>query len=205
MDIKDLYVKIPINHTIYIVNKLLKNNRIDECIITEFMCTLRMITNQNYFQYEGKFYKPNSGVAMRSPLSGILAEIFLQDLEQHRIKHLLEGGNIIYYNRYVDDIFIIYNQAKITPHTLTEHFNAQHEDLHFTINEELNNQITYLDLNLTNGQGQLEMEVYRKPTATDVTITKSLVTQKSINYRRTEVGYTDSWLCHSVKETDKGN
>jgi hypothetical protein len=76
------------------------------------MCTLRMITNQSYFQYEGKFYKPNTGVAMGSSLSGILAEIFLQNLEQHRIKHLLEDGNIIYYNRYVDDIFIIYNQAK---------------------------------------------------------------------------------------------
>jgi hypothetical protein len=44
------------------------------------MFTLRMITNQNYFQYEGKFYKPNSGVGMVSPLSGILSEIFLQDL-----------------------------------------------------------------------------------------------------------------------------
>jgi hypothetical protein len=170
MDIKGLYVNIPINHTLNIVNKLLKNNRVDECIIRELMFTLRIITNQNYFQYEGNFYKPNSAIAMGSPLSGILAEIFLQDLEQHRIKHLLEGGTITYYNRYVDDIFIIYNQTKITPQTLTEHFNAQHKDLQFTRNEEINNQITYLDLNLTNRQGQLEMEVYRKPTATDVTI-----------------------------------
>jgi hypothetical protein len=58
-----------------------------------------MITNQNYLQYDGKFYKTNSGIAMGSLLSGILAEIFLQDLEQHRIKHSLEGGHIIYYNR----------------------------------------------------------------------------------------------------------
>jgi hypothetical protein len=136
------------------------------------MFTLRMITNQNYFEYEGKFYKPNLGVAMGSPLSGILAEIFLQDLEQHRIKRLLECDNITYYNRYIDDFFIIYNQTKITPHTITEHFNAQHKELQFTINEELNNQITHLDLNLTNRQGQIEMEVFGKPTATDVKINK---------------------------------
>jgi hypothetical protein len=67
------------------------------------------------------------GVAMGSPLSGMLAEIFLQDLEQHRIKHLLEDGNIIYYNRYVDDIFIIYNQTKINPQIITEHFNVEHK------------------------------------------------------------------------------
>jgi hypothetical protein len=62
---------------------------------------------------------------MGSPLSGVLAEIFLQDLEQHRIKHLLEGGRITHYNRYVDDIFIIYNQTKITPQNQIEHFNEQ--------------------------------------------------------------------------------
>jgi hypothetical protein len=83
---------------------------------------------------------------------------------------MLEGENIIYYKRYVDDIFIVYNQTKITPQSLFEQFNAQHKDLQFTINEEVNNQIACLDLNLIDNQGQLEMEVYRKPTATDITI-----------------------------------
>jgi hypothetical protein len=109
MDIKDLYVKIPVNIALNTVNKLLKHYWTDECTRKELLLALRLITNQNYFQYEGKFYKSNTGVAMGSPLSGMLAEIFLQDLEQHRIKHLLEDGNIIYYNRYIDDIFIIYN------------------------------------------------------------------------------------------------
>jgi hypothetical protein len=84
---------------------------------------LKMIMNQNYFQYEGKFYKPTSGVAMASTLSSITAEIFLQDLEQNRLKHLLEGQQIEYYDRHVDDIFII------TLQTILEQFNAQHRDL----------------------------------------------------------------------------
>jgi hypothetical protein len=115
-----------------------------------------MITNQNYFQYEGKYYKPTTGVAMGSPLSGILAEIFLQDLEQNRLKHLLEDKKIVYYNRYVDDIFIIYDQRKITPQTILEDFNIQHKDVNFTINNETNDQITYPDLNLTNKRGQIK-------------------------------------------------
>jgi hypothetical protein len=112
---------------------------------------------------------------MGSPLSGMLVEIFLQDLEQQRIKHLLEDGNVIYYNRYIDDIIMImiYNQTKINPKIISEQFNVQHKDLHFTINDELNNQINYLDLNLINKQGQIEMEIYRKPTATDITINKN--------------------------------
>jgi hypothetical protein len=128
-----------------------------------------MIMEQNCFQYEGNFYKPASGVAIGSPLSSILAEI-LQDLEQSRIKYLLKDGKGIMYNRYVDDIFILSNQTKITPQTICEQFNVQHKDLYFTVNKEMDNQIAYLDLNLINKQGQLEVEVYKKPTTTDITI-----------------------------------
>jgi hypothetical protein len=150
MDIKGLYVNIPINYTHNIVNKLLKNNRVDKCILKEIMSVLMMIMNQNYFQYDDKFYKPKSGVALGSPLSSTMAEIFPQDLEQNRIKHLLEGGKIVHYNKYVDDIFIIDNQTKTTPQSLFEQFNAQHKDLQLTINKEVNNQIAYLDVNLIN-------------------------------------------------------
>jgi hypothetical protein len=45
------------------------------------MSILKMIMNQNCFQYEGKFDEPTLDVAMGSPLSRIIAEIFLQDLE----------------------------------------------------------------------------------------------------------------------------
>jgi hypothetical protein len=59
MDINYICVKVPINYTPKITNKLLKNNRIDEYIIREIMSILKMIMNQNYFQYDGKFYKPS--------------------------------------------------------------------------------------------------------------------------------------------------
>jgi hypothetical protein len=52
------------------------------------------------------------------------------------------------------------------------------KDLKFTINEETDSQITYLDLNLTNKRGKIEMEVYRKPTTTDVTINNTLCYHK---------------------------
>jgi hypothetical protein len=106
---------------------------------------------------------------MGSPLSGILAKIFLQEIEQKRIKHLLEDGKIIYYNIYVDDIILIYDQTKINPQIINTEFNRQHRELHFTINEGLHNQINYLDLNLINKQGHIEMEIYRKQTAKDPT------------------------------------
>jgi hypothetical protein len=141
MDIKDLCVKIQINYTLNIANILLKNNRADEYSMREIMSILKMIMNQNYFQYDRKFYKPKLGVAMGTPLSSTMAEIFLQDLEKNRIKHLLEDEKIIYCNRYVDNIIIICIQTKITPQSLFEQFNVQHKDLQFTINEEVNTEV----------------------------------------------------------------
>jgi hypothetical protein len=120
VDIKDLYVKIPNNCILSVT----ENNCIDEYIIREIISVLKMIMNQNYFQYDSKCYKPESSVTMGSPLSNTMAEIFLQDLEQNRIKHFLEDEKIIYYNSYIDDIFMIYNQRKLTSQSLFKQFNA---------------------------------------------------------------------------------
>jgi hypothetical protein len=82
----------------------------------------------------------------------------------------LERKKIVYYNRYVDDIFIIHNQTKTNPQTILEQLNAQHRDVQSTTNEETENQTAYIGLNLVHKRGHIEMEVYRKPAATDVTI-----------------------------------
>jgi hypothetical protein len=139
----------------------------------ELINILETILHQNYFQYNGNFYKPKTGIAMGSPLSGIIAEIFIQHLEQQILKHTLERQAIIYYTRYVDDIFIIYNHDKITPKQILEHFNKQHKALQFTLTEENKRQISYLDLNITIKLGTVGIYIYRKPTTTDVTISNT--------------------------------
>jgi hypothetical protein len=42
-------------------------NRVEEENRKEINVILKMIANQNYFQYKEKFYKPAMGVAMGSP------------------------------------------------------------------------------------------------------------------------------------------
>jgi hypothetical protein len=172
LDITYLYVNIPIDDTINMTKQLLKGNNTDDQHIKEVINILKTILNQNYFQYNRKFYKPKTGITMGCPLSGTIAEIFIQHLEQQTLKHTLESQAIIYYTRYVDDIFIIYNQNKITPEQILEQFNKQHKALQFTITEE-NKQIPYLDLNITNKLGTVGIGIYRKPTMTDIVISNS--------------------------------
>ena len=51
---------------------------------------------------------------MGSPLSGTLAELFLQYLEKSYIKHWINSKEICFYTRYVDDILIIYDANRTT-------------------------------------------------------------------------------------------
>jgi hypothetical protein len=81
LDIKDLYVNIPINETIHLTTKLLNDNGTNTQDTKDLINILRTTLHQNYFQYNNTFYKPKTGIAMGSLLSGIVAEI-LERTEQ---------------------------------------------------------------------------------------------------------------------------
>jgi hypothetical protein len=77
----------------------------------------------------------------------------------------------MYYDRLVDDMFMIYNQKKKnTQESISGQLNKQNKALHFTITEEKNKQISYLDVNTLNRQGTIELDISRKPTITNITI-----------------------------------
>jgi len=89
LDIKDLYVKIPIQETLQIArSQLLKHN--DRTFMYQLCPLLETILNQKYFTYQNQIYRPTKGVAMGSPISGLVAEILLQSLERTHIKTLLD-------------------------------------------------------------------------------------------------------------------
>ena len=75
--------------------------------------TIQNTVPQNYFVFQDKIYHTNKGVAMRSPISSTIAEIFIQHYENTHLKHILDVNNI----RYVDDILIIYENNKETKYT----------------------------------------------------------------------------------------
>jgi len=69
---------------------------------------------QNYFQYNDQFFKPAKGIAMGSPISSTIAEIYLQHIENEYIKQWLDSKEICYYKRYMDDIIIYTTRTKHT-------------------------------------------------------------------------------------------
>jgi hypothetical protein len=104
--IKDLYVNIPITETINIIKeKLLQNN--NPQIMHQILALLKVVLAQNYFTFQQRIYQPEQGISMGSPISGLIAEIFLKYYVDANIKHLLDTKSIAFYTRYVGDVFHI--------------------------------------------------------------------------------------------------
>ncbi|GFG31147.1 hypothetical protein Cfor_10730 [Coptotermes formosanus] len=125
---------------------------------------------QNYFLFDNKFFQPSKDVAMGSPILGLVAETFLQFYKHPIVKGNLENNNIIFYNRYVDNILIIFDDHKITTDRILSYMNSIHKHLISKLTNEENETISFLDLPITRNQDELNINIFQKPTTTDTTI-----------------------------------
>jgi hypothetical protein len=81
-----------------------------------------------------------------APTSAILTETFMQYLEHTTIVDILMKYQIIDYYRYVDDILIIYIAQTTNISNALNEFNRIHPNIKFTMEEEQDNKINYLDI-----------------------------------------------------------
>jgi len=97
LDVKDLCVNIPIRETTDITRtQLITNNDIQTT--NQIITLLEIILGQNYFCFQGQIYQLDKGMAMGSPISGTIAEIFLQQLEKnsHEASYSLQELNLLH-------------------------------------------------------------------------------------------------------------
>jgi len=95
LDIKDLYVNLPIQGIIQAAKFWLNKNINDMVLIKQTLHMLQTIMKQNYFQYNDKFFQPERGIAMGSPISSTMAEVYLEYIEETYMKQWLDSKEII--------------------------------------------------------------------------------------------------------------
>jgi hypothetical protein len=97
------------------------------------------ITSQNYFTHNGSILIQQDGLTMGAPSSGLISELFLQQIEHLHLTHLQTKLKIIEYFRYVDDVLLIYDSNHADIQTILREFNALHQNLDFTAETETDN------------------------------------------------------------------
>ena len=116
---------------------------------------------RNIFFYSiENFYDQIDGVATRSPLAPVLANLFMGYKEKLWIENF-QGTLVFYYRRYVNDIFSVFNNS-FEAKEFFNYINTTHSKIKFTIETEVNKIIPFLDVLVYNSQNILKTSTYHK-------------------------------------------
>ena len=118
--------------------------------------------------FEGRVYQQVHGTAMGSPVSVVVANLVMEDIERRALATFHTPPR--FWRRYVDDT------CAALPHDLVdpfhEHLNSIDPHIQFTVERESRGQLTFLDVLLTREEdGTISTEVYRKPAHMDQYLT----------------------------------
>ena len=114
LDVDITFTNIPLKETIEIcANELFKESEtVAGLSKTEFKELLSLVTKDSHFIFNGTLYKQINGVDMGSPLGLNLANVLLVCHEKNWLEHCSVEYRPLYYRRYVDDIFVLFNSGE---------------------------------------------------------------------------------------------
>ena len=168
-DVVALFTSVPVDRAAVIIHKrLLEDTTLTErtnVSVNNIIELLTWVLSTTYFVYQGVYYKQIHGAAMGSPVSPIVCNLFMEDLEQRAIATALNPPGWWY--RYVDDSHSKHKRHNVQE--FTDHLNSQDEDVKFTVEyPDSDNRLAFLDSHpQVLEDGSIKLKVYRKPTHTD--------------------------------------
>lgn len=162
LDAVSLFTNIPIDKAIESIEKRWETITTHTVIpLTEFINAIKLVFETTYFMFNKKIYKQIFGTPMGSPLSPVIADMVLHDMESLAIENLTYPLPLYY--RYVDDILLA--APKDSLNDLLDRFNTLHSRLKFTLEISNDNTINFLNVKITKNQNnELEFDIYHKPT-----------------------------------------
>ena len=108
-DVKALFTLVPIKPALDVIEKLLKEDpglQSRTLMSTQhIMDLLEFCLRSTYFTFRGKFYEQVEGAAMGSPISPIVANLFMENFETRALQS--SPNPPLLWKRFVDDTFVI--------------------------------------------------------------------------------------------------
>ena len=160
-DVVPLFTNVTLTETVSYICDFINEHKLNIGIPTHYLkeiilrCTLNI-----QFCFNNKLYRQIDGVAMGSPLGPVLADCYMAKLENTVLSGAIK--QLTFYSRFVDDTFIMCDND-VDIDKVLELFNTAHPSVSFTMSEEQNGEIPFLDVLLIGkDDGYLERRMYRK-------------------------------------------
>ena len=167
-DVKALFISVPVQPSIQIVKqRLQQDNTLPQrtsMSIPKITSLLEFCLTHTYFLFQGKYYEQVQGAAMGSPISPLIANIFMEEFDARAFTSFPHAPSL--WLRFVDDTFVI-NKAEHSQ-DLLQHINSQDPHIQFTVEPTQQDSLPFLDTLVTiEPDNTFSTTVYRKPTHTD--------------------------------------
>jgi len=169
-DVNNLFTNIPHSECINILNSHLHNSDVPDHIAEYLLSLTKLALEQDFFRFNNRFYKQSDGLAMGSPLSPFLSELFMSSFEEQLNLSPFFNNNIIIWRRYVDDIFGIFHGSLDDLKLFHSWLNSRHPKIKFSIELGKKDTLPFLDLLISIDNNKASFNIYRKPTTTDLLI-----------------------------------
>ena len=124
---------------------------------------LTFCVETTYFGVGSDIYRQEEGLAMGSPLSPVLANIYMEYFEEMTLRSTSLKPSL--WLRYVDDTFILWSHQEDVQ-ILLDDVNSIRRSIQFTMEKDQDNKLPFLDVLVTRTEHGFRSSVYRKPTFT---------------------------------------
>ena len=168
-DVSALFTSVPIDPALKIIKDLLEKDPTlkDRTVIgiDDIILLLEFCLKNTYFSFQGQFFEQVKGVAMGFPVSPIVANLYIEYLEQKALSTAPHPPR--FWCRFVDDTFVIHKE--VNKQDFLQHINSVDPAIKFTVEDNKEDgSIPFLDTIVKPEEnGDLSITVYRKPTHTD--------------------------------------
>ncbi|CAJ0947764.1 unnamed protein product [Ranitomeya imitator] len=147
------------------VHHLLTSAGLDSEQINLCVDLLTLILYNNHFLFQDQFYLQVRGTAMGSNVAPPYANAYMAHFEESIIyRHQLFISNVLYWTRYIDDIFCLWGGTLESLETFFTFLNEAWPGIRFTITHD-SNSVSFLDTTVLKDQeGHLTTDLHTKPT-----------------------------------------